>query len=942
MATFIPGVGDVTPQVEYFKPNLELMAGFLETKQGQFNAARDELNSVYTTLKSLDLTLDENKQRREQFFNTADQELKKLANVDLSLPQNISAAKRLFNPLVEDAAMNEDLLFTAKIKNVVTTAEKFRNSSNEEDRKRYNPLTAQYAALKQQEYINASPEARTVVANSGIRYASNVNLMERATALANEMDLNVSIDSVTGGYRVTNKNGQLVVPHLQEAFTQAFMSDPEVTEYYKQKAYVDIQTQVSNLASQMGYDGAVQFVSEDLQMRSEVLFAENAEQAKAAKEKLAAKRAILENKIETEGVVEGSEAHREYLDVLRNLELAQQAEEAAISRVGNSVQQLQSLEDLYNLSYQLDLTQGISSAAQTLAMKDAEQSIKADEYALEQFKQNNRMNIEILKGQIKSAIEGGGGVDAQGNIVYDPVQSILDNEASTRGATMAEQSAATDLDQTYKALGGYIDAKDDIYKSIVVDFMSAKNGGALSSMGGATGKEATTRYLEMLDQLSPQDRAAQISKDLAEIEESGKYDPKLMEDLLAMENAINAASQAINTNARAAYGLYLSDVSEEDKPLADMLFNGGELLTEDEFVLAASTFINQQVANPNGTYDQSGLFEDYRQFFRGSQFGGGYKGASEDRLRKRYQELKDGADKVFKNANVNIHSFFDPDMVGTGSAMAFEVVKSYSLDPLAYYDPKRKGHKNATDGYTILKGMSDAVKATQGYMFPGNMSENDYLMADGFAEGNEYLYGPDNIGSQLLVNYIKDTQQSQKSGSLKRPGAILDVSKSVVVGGEKYVVAQITYDSDYISELSDQDKGQFKGLEENQFTLYVPQRAVSVGYFAGDGTGSLMTSIRQSGERTTQFPDGLGSVTYTYDAETGMIEVFGKIKELDPENGGYIVKQYVESTSEENFEIVRNNVWTLVESVKDQNKEALKQLEAAQGITRVTDPNKLK
>lgn len=941
MATFIPGVGDVTPQVEYFKPNLELMAGFLETKQGQFNAARDELNSVYTTLKSLDLTLDENKERREQFFNTADQELKKLANVDLSLPQNISAAKRLFNPLVEDAAMNEDLLFTAKIKNVVSTAEKFRNSSNEEDRKRYNPLASQYAALKQQEYINASPEARSNVANSGIQYVGNVNLMERATALAKEMDLNVSIDTVTGGYRVTNKNGQLVVPHLQEAFTQAFMSDPEVGEYYKQKAYVDVQNQVALLSPQMGYDNALQFVGEDLQTRAQIMFAENAEQAQEARKVLAAKRAVLENKIETEGVVEGSEVHREYLDVLRNLELAQQAEESAMNRAGTSLQQLQSLEDLYNLSYQLDLTQGISSAAQTLAMKDAEQSIKADEYALESFKQQNRLNIEILKGQIKSAIENGGTVDPQGNIVYDPVQKVLDNEASTRGATMAEQSAGTDLEQTRNALGGYITAKDDIYKSIVMDFMSSKNGGALSSMDGATGKEATTRYIEMLDQLSPEDRAAQITRDLAEIEASGKYDPKLMEDLYSMENAINAATEAMNSNAQAAYGLYLSNVSEEDKPLADMLFNAGNLLTEDEFVLAASTFIDQQVTNPNGTYDQTGQFEGYRQFFRGSQFGGGYKGASESKLRNLYQDLKEGADGVFKNTNLNIHSFFDPDMVGSGSAYTFEVVKSYSLDPLAYYDPKRKGHKNSTDGYTILAGMSDAVKATEGYMFPGNMSENDFLMADGFAEGDEYLYGQDNIGSQLLVNYIKDTQQSQKSGSLKRPGAVLDVSKSVIVGNEKYVVAQITYDSDYITDLSEEE-GAFKGLTENQYTFYVPQRAVSVGYFAGDGTGSLMTSIRTAGEFVSPFPDGLGSVTYTYDNETGLIEVFGKIKELDSESGGYIVKQYVESTDEENFEIVRNSVWSLVESVRDQNKEALKQLEASQGITRVTDPKKLR
>lgn len=942
MATFIPGVGDITPQVEYFRPNLELMTGFLETKQGQFNAARTELNSVYNELKNLDLTLDENKSRREEFFKSADQQLKKLANVDLSLPENISAAKRIFNPLVEDAEMVEDLMFTGKIKSIVSTSEKFKNSSIAEDRKRYNPFTSQYAALKQQEYINASASGRKLIANSNMGYASNVNLMEKATALAKEMDLNVTIDRVTGGYRVTNKNGGLVLPHLQEAFTTAFSNDPEVADYYRQKSYITVQNQIQSLAPQIGYDAAVQEVGVSLQANGQLLFAQSQEEVSKVKSVLIAQQQRIENKIKSEGIVEGSEQHREYLEVLRNIESAGEAQES-ISARSASVNNIVSTEDLYNLAYQLDLASDINTASEVLAQRDSEQTIKADEFALEQVKQNNRINLAIIKAELKAQTGSSGTKDANGNPVGDPVQDFLNITAADRGASMTETPLSLDIAQADEALKQYAGAHEDAYVDLVTHYLSKENGGVLSSATG-TGKEATVRYFEELEKLSPAEKDERVKQDLEEIVSSKNYNGFIYENMLSLENSINAANAEIASVTQQAFNNLVSQYDNGDEERFELFERAfapdGSLLSEEEFVQRASAYITESLSLGLNS------FLDYRKpiaTVMGTTTG---NQPSEALLRNEYEQIQKDLNAQFKNASVNVHSYFDPDILsnpkGEGSAYSFEVSKSYNLDPFAYYDNKAVGHNNSVNAFTALTGLATAGKRSAALIYPGTMSDNNYLLQDDFEDRDENTYNSENLGTVLLNQYIMDAYMSGKSSSAKRPMATLDMGKGVIVGGEKYVAAQINFSPSYIANLKKDGGDKFEDIEST-YTMFVPQSQIGVGIFASDGTGSLMSSIIQGvGERTTTFPNGMGDVTYSYDKETGLIKVFGNLRTANASTGIVNFEQYVEYTDEESFEDVRKSIWNLVDNQSQQNDQVQRRIEAENGITRETNPANLK
>ena len=946
MATFIPEIGDITPQVEYFRPNLELMAGYLETRQGRFNQSRDELNSVYTQLKSLDLTLDDNKQRREEFFKAADQELKKLANVDISLPENLTAAKRIFDPLVKDDAMVEDLLFTGKIKNVLSTAEKFKNSSNEEDRKRYNPMSVQYAALKQQEYVNSSGEARKAVAASNMGYASNVNLMERATALAKEMDLNITVDTLNGGYKVTTKNGQLVAPSLQQAFTSNFMNDPEVQEYYRQQAYVNVQSKIQELVPQMGYDAAVEALEGVLKAQSELAYATEKSKVQEARKKLIAKKAMMENQIQSEGIIAGSEEHRDYLDVLRHLEMAGEEEEYVDSKLASTAKQISSLNDLYNLSYNLDLTSDIYSAASVLANKNAEMTTTEDKFALAEQQHQYKMSEIAYKASFDTESNNSpGGPGGK----LEAIDWSVNEGAVDRGAMNVEKALEQDILQSESALDYYSQEQDKVYQTLVYDYLSAKNGGVLGSTNGKGGKAAADKYFAELNQMTPAEKKARIESDYQEILESGKYNVELSENFEGLNNSQKAA----NDEHKAAVGAIAGNIMSQfdgyqNQILSQFYLNNDELPTKEEFIEKVIPFIESSINDGLGGMPGTEAFVKKRVKTGGYNYmvpsAGGLTtrtsySVDPEAIGKFYDNIKGAISTGYKNANVNVHKYFTPNVTGDGSALSIKVDKSYVLDPYLYYKESAQGHAETYKGYLINAGLRSAFNNSDGYIYEGSIRENDFFMSEGFEDADDNKATEGNIGLFMLDQMAIESKKNQDSKSESRRLAILDVADGVVIGDQKYVEAQYTFEPAFLEELKDQyPKMDFP----NKITAFAPENAMPVGYYADAGSKALLASIRVAGERITTLPNNTGSITYTYDEENRLIEAVGKIREVDGGTGGYAVKFYSDAVSEEGFDFLRKNIQSVYNAVQENNKALLDQFEKERGVIRVTDLQKLK
>ena len=113
-------------------------------------------------------------------------------------------------------------------------------------------------------------------------------------------------------------------------------------------------------------------------------------------------------------------------------------------------------------------------------------------------------------------------------------------------------------------------------------------------------------------------------------------------------------------------------------------------------------------------------FFDYRKYIAGPKGGGGYtQDVRPQALANFYDDAVEDAGSIFKNTGFNIHTYFDPDIQGQGSGYSIEVNKSYNLDPLAYYDPKRMGHANSLKAFTALSSMVDGTKMADSYFYSG-------------------------------------------------------------------------------------------------------------------------------------------------------------------------------------------------------------------------------
>jgi len=238
MSTYLPGVTDYIPQIQPFKPDFNFYAGALQMKQTQYDTAHKQLSNLYGSLLNAPMLRETNLQAREDYFKAIDGEIKKVSNLDLSQQQNVDSATALFSGLYENKNIVKDMVWTKNYQSQVERGEGFRNCLDPAKcGGSYWDGGMKALSYKAEEFRNATDEQALGFGNA--RYTPYQNVMEKAIKIAKEADLNITLDSINGGYIVTTKNGPSLVQPLNSLFTGVLGSDPSVMDYYNTKAYVD-------------------------------------------------------------------------------------------------------------------------------------------------------------------------------------------------------------------------------------------------------------------------------------------------------------------------------------------------------------------------------------------------------------------------------------------------------------------------------------------------------------------------------------------------------------------------------------------------------------------------------------------------------------------------------------------------------------------------------
>lgn len=256
MANYLQNNQDYIPSLQPYQPDLNFYSNVLATSQQKYDQGFNKLNSLYSSLLNSSMSRNDNISKRDKYFKTIEEDLKKVSGMDLSMDQNVTNAKKIFDPIVNDPYIIKDISYTKGLQNSFQTSEQFRNCVDPEkcggEFWQQGVDALQYA---QEEFQKASPdESLRYQAPSYVPYQ---NVTKKAIKAAKDSGFNVSYDHNDGRYIVTDTNGQLLLGQdgkgiLPQYLYGLFGNDSAVQKMYSTQAYVQRKNYAKANANKFG------------------------------------------------------------------------------------------------------------------------------------------------------------------------------------------------------------------------------------------------------------------------------------------------------------------------------------------------------------------------------------------------------------------------------------------------------------------------------------------------------------------------------------------------------------------------------------------------------------------------------------------------------------------------------------------------------------------
>lgn len=252
MATYLQGVTDYIPDYQPFQPDLNFYGNVMQTKQTQYDTNWQSLNNLYGQLYGADLTHDLNIKKKDELLKQIDFNLKRVSGLDLSLEQNVTQAMQVFKPFYEDKYLMKDMAYTKNWKNTYNSANALKNSQDEKQRKQWWGTGIQGLELRRQMFKDSDLEGTLNMSNA--KYTPFVNAVQEYMDLAKKFNVgSVSqLPDQSGLYLVRKKNGELILPTLQNMFLAEYANRPDIQDMYRESAFVERMNYANQNASKYG------------------------------------------------------------------------------------------------------------------------------------------------------------------------------------------------------------------------------------------------------------------------------------------------------------------------------------------------------------------------------------------------------------------------------------------------------------------------------------------------------------------------------------------------------------------------------------------------------------------------------------------------------------------------------------------------------------------
>jgi len=435
------------PELKTFTPDYKFLSAVLDTKTTRYNTNYKQLNDLYSKVVYADLSRGDTKEQRNQYIEDLAPKLEKVSGMDLSMQQNVDAARGLFKPFYEDDLIIRDLVTTKTYQKNVKYANDLKNSTDAERRRMYWDTGVKAMNYRMEDFINADPnEALTMPLPTYVEDADLYNRAQKILADSGYKDgIIQEMPDEKGRFIIRRKNGDLLTGPALDYIKNAFANDPIIKDAYYTQAFVQ-----SRDAAAAGIQ-AGQFANVEEGQRAwastkiveyEALLREKQTKEEKKMADLKGSNQSWQKFNAKVGVIPGSknEADMKRQQALASIfgqSMAQTnnlLQTAQVSQDGASTQEL--LNRAYNIMLNTDINKDLIAAARDFSKMGQELIYKGEtaEYARERdfayfkaeekIRQNNKIAIEELKAKL----EGGGIGDPLGDlgvkVAYDDAKTV--------------------------------------------------------------------------------------------------------------------------------------------------------------------------------------------------------------------------------------------------------------------------------------------------------------------------------------------------------------------------------------------------------------------------------------------------------------------------------------------------------------------------------------
>ena len=246
MATYLKDVQGNIPNIEKFNPNYTFYAEALQSRQSAYDTNHEKLNNLYGSLLNGGMFRDEDIKSRDEFFKAISDDIKKISGSDLSSPQNVIAAERVFNQILDNKYVKQDLYNYRKAQSKQKYIDNLRLYDKEGKYWEGMDQLLNYQIL---DYKEADRDSALDVNIGDI--AEGVNVNDLIAKSLKDMNLGDVVQEISDGNYITKyTNGEIARSKYNMAIRAILMNDASVSSFYRAQGELARRNEIQALRSQ--------------------------------------------------------------------------------------------------------------------------------------------------------------------------------------------------------------------------------------------------------------------------------------------------------------------------------------------------------------------------------------------------------------------------------------------------------------------------------------------------------------------------------------------------------------------------------------------------------------------------------------------------------------------------------------------------------------------